>query len=95
MTSMRDALHKALAAKRAQIIRDNGHIKPSVADHAASEGLIRVKYVRCTKCNNMEAWHAFNMNGAKPNFCKCKPGTEDLVTFELEIGKPKDESDDT
>lgn len=42
----------------------------------------------------MATWQTFNMNGAKPTFCTCKPGEEDLVTFDLQVGTPEPENDD-
>lgn len=85
MTSIQEALHKALAEKRAKVIREQGQVKPSVAGEADAVP-VRIKYVRCTQCLQMQSYEAFyHMHGGRPHFCKCKPGDEDLVVFWLEV----------
>lgn len=91
MTTIQEAMRKALAQKRAQIIADQGKPKLNIGDPELKDSFT-VKYVRCTKCKQMEVFETFTMGGSVPNFCTCKPGTEDLVIFRLEVAKP-DEDD--
>ncbi len=87
MTAMRDAMRKALAKKRAEVIAQRG---PTTLDIGEPDDNVTIKYVRCDGCMEMLSYEAFLYHGARLPSCKCKGGREDYVTFELTVKKAED-----
>lgn len=80
MTTLRDAIRKALARKRAEA---------SSTPAKTEEPAARIRYVRCRGCGETMNYEEFvAMHNARPVFCECPPGDEDLETFMLNIEGP-------
>lgn len=80
MTTLRDAIRKALARKRAEA---------ALPTAAPEEPAARIRYVRCRGCGEaMNYEEVVAMHNARPVFCECQPGDEDLETFMLNIEGP-------
>jgi len=88
MTSVQEALRKALQSKRAAVIAANVEEKAKRREQATAPATrkVKIKHVVCNNCGCTTSYDGFLQGGCNPEFCKCPPNRQpDLQTFNVEI----------
>lgn len=83
MATLKEALHEALRRKREEDMARDIEARRKAREPQPEP--LRVKYVKCTGCKQVERFDEFMFHGGRPHFCRCPPGHEHLVTFLLEV----------